>query len=353
LVTGGGFFSPDQALGCGKSGTTARPLSRLLTRRGITAELTGDHSLSSRPMKRILEPLQQMGADIHADQNRLPIFIKPAKLDGIEYKTPVASAQIKSAILLAGLSASGMTTVEETEKSRDHTEIMLSEMGAKLTIQGNSIRLNPSDGKLKPLDIHIPADPSTAAFFAGAAAYLPGSDLLLTNILANETRTGFFQVLKKMGADIEKLNLRKNNGEPVCDYRIRGRQLHAVEISGSLIPSLIDELPVLAVIASCAEGTTTVTNAGELRVKETDRIHAICCNLAAMGVNVEEREDGFSITGPCKLHGAVVKTWSDHRIAMAFTVAGLAADTQVLLDDPDCIEISCPDFVELLNQVVE
>ncbi len=351
-ISGGHWKHPTVPLNCGNSGTTARLLSGLLAGQRIPAELQGDTSLSGRPMGRILKPLELMGAEITSKAQRLPLQIQPASLKGIEYTLPIPSAQVKSAILLAGLGAEGRTVISSPLASRDHTEIMLEQSGADIEFQGTDILLKPGTHQLAPLEIDIPGDPSTAAFFAAAACLMPASDLLLQNILANPTRTGFFKIMQKMGANLEWLNLCEKYGELTGDLRIRSGSLQAIEIAGEDIPALVDELPILAVVATQAEGRTKVSGASELRLKETDRIRAICENLRKIGGSVEELPDGFIVNGPTVLHGGSVKTHGDHRIAMAFTVADLISDGKVKLDKPDCVKISCPEFYQLLKSVL-
>jgi 3-phosphoshikimate 1-carboxyvinyltransferase len=350
-VVGGTFHDPDQPVDCGNSGTTARLLLGLFAGRGLSAAFRGDASLSRRPMRRIIEPLKQMGARLSSREGYLPIRLDRAPLHGITYTPPVASAQVKSALLLAGLGAAGNTTVIEQRPTRDHTEIMLAHLGAEVQVQGNRITIAPLRRPLEPFRMTVPGDPSTAAFFAAAAALVPGSDLILKGINTNPTRIGFFRALERMGTGLEQLQEGEAHGEPVGDYRITPRPLRALRVTAAEVPGLIDELPILAILATQAEGTTVVTGAGELRVKESDRIRAIVQNLQRLGGKVDEREDGFVVHGPTRLHGGSVTTFGDHRIAMAFAVAELITDGPVRLDDRDCVRISCPEFFHLLRQV--
>ncbi len=349
-VTGGEFKNPLMALHCGNSGTTARLLTGLLAGQHIQAELTGDVSLSDRPMGRVLHPLRIMGADVHATNRKLPLKIRSAPLKGISYTLPVPSAQVKSAILLAGLGAEGQTVIFSPLPSRDHTEIMLKQSGVNIEIRQQKIILSPGTGELEPFKMDLPGDPSTASFFAAAAAVLPGSELFLKNILANPSRIGFFEILRKMNAGLEWLEIREDRGEKVGDLRVQSGTLQGVEIGEAEIPALIDELPILAVLATQAVGKTVVTGAGELRVKETDRIRAISENLKKIGGDIEELPDGFIISGPSQLHGGEIKTYGDHRIAMAFSVAALLSGGPVRLDDEACIDVSCPEFFQLIRK---
>lgn len=352
-VYGGTFGSPTQPLDCGNSGTAARLLAGLLAGQKVTATLQGDSSLSRRPMERIIRPLKMMGASIDGDNGRLPLHLSACSLSGIEYRLPVASAQVKSSLLLAGLGAGGKTTVVEQNKTRNHTEVMLNYLGADIRIEHDRITVSRLQAPLRTFNITIPGDPSTAAFFAAAAAVTPDSELILKDVLANPTRIAFFQALEKMGTGVEWLNLHEECGEPVADLRITHNPLQAITISGIDIPRIIDELPVLAVLSTQAHGRTTVRDARELRVKECDRIRAICSNLGNMGADVSELEDGFSISGPTPLHGSRISTYGDHRIAMAFSIADLFSEGSVELDNSHCVQISCPDFHRLLNRVVQ
>lgn len=350
-VTGGKFKNPLTALHCGNSGTTARLLTGLLAGQHIQAELIGDDSLSGRPMGRVLHPLRLMGADVHAANRKLPLMIRSAALKGISYTLPVPSAQVKSAIMLAGLGAEGQTAISSPLPSRDHTEIMLKQSGANIELRQHKILLSPGTDELEPFRMELPGDPSTASFFAAAAAVLPGSELFFKKILANPSRIGFFEILRKMNAGLEWLELREERGEKVGDLRVHSGTLQGVEIGAAEIPALIDELPILAVLATQAVGKMVVTGAGELRVKETDRIRAICENLKKIGGDIEELPDGFIINGPSRLHGGEIKTYGDHRIAMAFSVADLLSDGAVRLDDATCVDISCPEFYQLIRKV--
>ncbi len=351
VVTGGKLQSPSQPLDCGNSGTSVRLLMGLLAGQGIYAEFTGDASLNSRPMNRIITPLTQMGARLEANDGKLPVQLKSAALKGIEYTLPMASAQVKSAVLLAGLGASGTTTVIEPVATRDHTELMLANLGADLHKSGDRITVSRLTKSLNNFNITLPGDPSTAAFFAAAAAGIPGSHLRLENVLLNERRIGFFRVLEKMGGGVKYIEKEMVLGERVGNIEVEYRSLKGAIVIPREVPGMIDELPLLAVLATQAEGRTEVHGATELRVKESDRIKAINVNLTRMGVRFEEFSDGFAVAGQAELQAAEIKTYGDHRIAMAFTIAGLFGGP-VQLDDPGCAAISAPEFFNQLKSVV-
>jgi len=348
-VFGGTLRKPEKPLDAGNSGTTARLLTGLLIGQGISAEIIGDKSLSARPMNRIVEPLAKMGAKIESNNGKLPLRFEKFLLHGIVFSPEIASAQVKSAVLFVALGADGKTTIRESFKSRDHTEILLKKLGAEIEISKNLISLEPTKTQFRPFEMTIPGDPSTAAFFAATGVLIQKKEIVLKNVLANPTRIGFFAALEKMGDGIEYLNQREIFGEFVCDMKISCKPLKAIQTRKSDVPRLIDELPIFAVLATQAEGKTTVRGAEELRKKETDRIHAIVVNLRKMGAEIEEFDDGFAIIGKQKLHGAEIQTFDDHRIAMAFTIAGLIADGDVILDNPDCVKISCPEFFKMLR----
>ncbi len=352
IVKGGRFSDPKEPLDCGNSGTTLRLLIGLLAGQGINATFIGDKSLSSRPMNRILDPLSQMGLKAESNNGTLPLSIHQSELTGIHYESPVASAQVKSAVLLAGLGATGKTSVTEPINSRDHTERMLKGLGAELSVDGNSSTVSRLSSPLSSFDMTIPGDPSTAAFFASAAALVPDSEITLNSILSNPTRTGFFSALEKMGAGMECLKQWDEAGERIGNLKIFHQPLQAISINEKDVPRLIDEIPILAILATQAEGTTEVRGAEELRVKECDRIYAICSNLKRMGADIEELDNGFIINGPTPLSGTKIETFNDHRIAMAFTIAGLIAEGETVLDNPECASISNPDFYNVLKSVI-
>ncbi len=351
VVNGGKLSDPIDSLDCGNSGTTTRLLLGLMAGQGINATFIGDDSLSSRPMNRIMDPLYQMGLKSESNDGKLPITIRKSELNGIQYKSPVASAQVKSAVLLAGLGASGETSITEPILSRDHTEKMLSGLGANLSTKGLAATVSSMTSPFSPFDLAVPGDPSTAAFFAASAALVPNSVIVLNRVLANPTRTGFFAALDKMGAAMERLNQWDEAGELIGNLKICHQPLKGIIIDENDVPGLIDELPIIAVLATQANGKTKVYGAKELRVKECDRIHAVCKNLKKMGADIEELEDGFIINGPTPLKGADIETFHDHRIAMAFTIAGLVTNGDVLLDHPECASISFPEFYDVLENL--
>ncbi len=352
-ITGGTLQDPQNQLNAGNSGTTVRLLMGLLAGQHISGQFIGDGSLSTRPMSRIIIPLSAMGAEFKCDNGTLPISLNSLNVSGIDYTQKISSAQVKSAILLAGLGADGTTIVREKIKSRDHTELMLDSMGADINIDSGFCSVTKLKRPLDVIELIVPGDPSTAAFFAAAAAIIPGKEILLEDILANPTRTGFYSALEEMGVGMKCLNQKEKCGEMVGTLKIKHSPLKAIQIKKNRVPSVIDELPILAILATQAEGKTTVSGAEELRVKESDRIHAICLNLKNMGADVTENDDGFSINGPTKLKGTKIFTFGDHRIAMAFTIAGLITYGEVKLDNSDCVRISCPEFYQLLEEFIQ
>lgn len=348
------FRSPKEILDCGNSGTTMRLLMGLLSSiEGFEAELTGDESLVKRPMKRVAEPLRQMGADIKmTNDNFAPLKIRGKKLRGINYNLKIASAQIKTAIILAGLYAEGETIIDGEIHSRDHTERMLSHYGVNL-VKSDSEKVKIQGGaEFKSCKIKVPGDPSTAAFWLAGASLIEGSDLLLKDVSLNQTRTGFIRVLQKMGGHVET-RITSENPEPIGEVRCQFAKLKGVEIDEKEIPSLIDELPIFSVLASQAQGRTRVTGAEELRVKETDRIEALATNLRKMGIAIETTPDGFIIEGPQKLSGAILDSFHDHRIAMAFSIAALVAEGTTTIENSDCVAISYPDFFKTLKELTQ
>ncbi len=345
-----GLCAPDSVLFTGNSGTTTRLLCGILAGQPFASVLDGDASIRKRPMGRIIKPLREMGASIEGKNDSLcPLHIFSSELHGIEYRMPVASAQLKSAILLAGLYAEGQTTVIEPAHSRDHTERMFRALGVEIETEGNIITLEPPED-LHAVDISVPGDISSAAFFLAAGAIVPGSELTITNVGINPTRTGVLDVLDKMGAHITKNNIR-HSAEPVCDLTVKHGSLHGVNISGSIIPRLIDELPIIAVLASFAEGETVIADAQELKVKESNRITAMVTELSKAGVRVEETEDGMLIHGGSPVHGARFDTYDDHRIAMSLAILALAADGESTINNPEVVSISYPHFFDTLNEL--
>lgn len=342
----------DLNLDAGNSGTTARLLMGVLAGQSFSAVLTGDSSLKRRPMHRVAEPLRQMGASIAGDAGRLPLTVTGGKLKPIDYIMPVASAQVKTALLLAGLYASGETTVEEPYPSRNHTELMLAHFGASVSVQGKRVAVS-GPANLNGRLIEVPGDISSAAFFLVAGAIVPGSEVQLEGVGINPTRSGIIDLLREMGADLEIKNRSIWGGEPVADLLIRGGSpLKGVSAGGSIIPNIIDEIPVLAVAAAFAQGETTIRDAGELRVKESDRIAAMAGELFKMGAGVEELPDGLRIRGGRPLTGAVVESHGDHRIAMALAVAGLAARGDTMVHGFEAVNISFPGFMNTLRQLM-
>lgn len=349
-IHGGRLKPPSGALDLVNAGTGIRLLAGIMAGQPFPSVLDGSDQLRRRPMKRIITPLAQMGAQIDAVEGRAPLTISPAKLQGITYEMPMASAQVKSAVLLAGLYAEGETTVLQPGPARDHTERMLAAMGVDLTTDGVHVTLLPGE-PLHPLDITVPGDFSSAAFLIVAAIIVPGSDITLTGINLNRTRTGLLDVLLEMGADIAVLNERVEGGEPVGDLRVRHSGLRGVEVGGDTVVRMIDEFPVLMVAALCAEGETLVRDAQELRVKETDRIAVMAGELRKLGAEVIELEDGFRITGTHRLAGAVVDGHDDHRVAMSMSVAALVVEGETTVLDARCADDSFPGFAETLAKL--
>jgi 3-phosphoshikimate 1-carboxyvinyltransferase len=347
-----GLSEPADVLDCKNSGTSMRLLAGLLAGQNFFSVLTGDSSLIRRPMRRIIEPLSLMGARIYGRNNDQlpPLAIKGGNLKSINYKSPVASAQVKSSILLASLYADGSTVIEEPAESRDHTERMLNLFGAKVESVNNKITIKEKN-ELTAQELLIPGDISSAAFFLVLASGVKGLKILIKNVGINPTRTGILEVLKSMGADITTTNKKNNCNEPVADLLAKGSKLNGIEISGKIIPKVIDELPILAVAATQAHGITELKDAEELRVKETDRIYAITAGLKKLGAKIEEKKDGFIIEGPTKLKGNICESFGDHRIGMALAIAGLMADGKTELRESECIDISFPEFTEILRRV--
>ncbi len=352
-VAGGPWRAPEAPLDCGNSGSTIRMLSGILAGQPFTAELTGDESLSRRPMARVIEPLVKMGAHIEAAAGgRPPLRITGHELQAIDYRLPVASAQVKTAILFATLFARGTTTVEEPVRTRDHGELALQAFGAELARNGNRVTMAGAQ-KLHAIEAAIPGDISSAAFFLCAAALFPGSNLLLDSVLMNPTRAALLDVLIGMGCRISVLNLEEHHGELVGTVAVQGAALKGTVISGALSAALIDELPVLAAIAPYTASGVEIRDARELRVKESDRIAAVAANLRAMGASLEEREDGLRVPGNQQLHGAELDSAGDHRIAMAFAVAALRATGDTLIRGAGAAQISYPEFFTTLESLVE
>ena len=340
-----GLSAPSSMLDTGNSGTTTRLISGILSGQPFESVLNGDASIQKRPMGRIITPLSQMGANITSLKGNgcAPLKIAPASLKGIHYQSPVASAQVKSAILLAGLYADGITSVTEPALSRNHTELMLSAFGAKVSSEGTTASIC-SAPRLVGQKIEVPGDISSAAYFIAAALMVPGSEVLIQNVGINPTRDGILRVCQEMGADITLLNQKEGSGEPSCDLLVKYSELKPASIGGDLIPTLIDEIPILAVLAAHAQGTTLIKDAQELKVKESNRIDTVVNALKAMGADVYATEDGMVIHGGTPLHGAVIDSFLDHRIAMSFAVAALCASGETTILGRECVDISYPDF---------
>ena len=347
------FTAPKGDIDCGNSGTTMRLLAGILAGQPFRSRLIGDASLSKRPMKRIMEPLRLMGAKITAEgeNNRPPLVIEGGKLSPIHYISPVASAQVKSAVLLAGMFTSGKTSITEPIQSRDHTERMLEYFFVRPQKQDLTVAIHGGNMP-ESRDFQVPGDVSSAAFWMVATAANPHAHLLVKNIGLNPTRTGIVNVLVRMNAQVREA-VQTEEAEPLGTIEITGARLKGTVIEGREIPNVIDEIPILAVAAALAHGTTTIRDAGELRVKETDRLTAIATNLKAMGAQVIEREDGLEIIGGVPLQGARVQSFGDHRIAMAFAVAGLFAEGETVIQDVDCVNTSYPGFYQQLEQVIK
>lgn len=374
-----GLSAPQGPLDVGNSGTTTRLMSGILAGQDFVSVMSGDASLNSRPMERVMTPLNRMGARIESirKNGRAPLKIEPGALHGICYQSPVASAQVKSAVLLAGLYADSGTSVTEPALSRNHTELMLGRFGADITSavheDGSATACVRPCRQLYGQKIQVPGDISSAAYFIAAGLMVPGSEILIRNVGTNPTRAGMLKVCEAMGGDITYLNCRnmaaedgKGNcrmgqehsgsrqymdGEPTADILVRHSMLHGTTIGGELIPALIDEIPMIAVMASCAEGTTMIRDAAELKVKETDRIGTVTENLRAMGVRVTPTDDGMVIEGGTGLSGAHIQSYLDHRIAMAFSIAGLVAEGETVIEDSQCVDVSYPEFFATLDNI--
>lgn len=348
-----GLTKPENVLDVGNSGTTTRLISGILAGQNFTCTLNGDASIQKRPMGRIITPLSMMGGNIHSLKNNgcAPLEIGGAPLKPIHYDSPVASAQVKSCVLLAGLYADGVTSVTEPVISRNHTELMLSGFGADIKSSGLNVSI-VGKPDLFGQKIEVPGDISSAAYFIVAGLICPNADLLIKNVNTNPTRAGIIKVAQKMGAKIELLNEKIVSGEPVADIHVSTSVLHGCEISGEIIPTLIDEIPVIAVMAACATGQTIIKDASELKVKESDRIATVTENLKNMGCEITATDDGMIINGGSPLHGCEIKTYLDHRIAMSFAIAGLISDGDTTFDNESCCCISYPDFFKTIGAIV-
>ena len=347
-----GLNAPLDTLDTGNSGTTTRLISGILAAQPFSVTINGDETIQKRPMKRIMEPLSLMGADIKSLKGNdcTPLQIKGRPLHGITYTTKTASAQVKSSILLAGLYADSPTQVTEPAISRNHSELMLKAYGADISVTDKTVTLNPAT-ELFGQKVEVPGDISSAAYFIVAGLITPDSEILIKNVGINETRDGIIRVVRAMNGNITLLNERIACGEKVADLLVKSSELKATTIEGDIIPTLIDELPVIAILAACAEGTTVIKDASELKVKECNRIDAVTKNLLAMGGNITPTDDGFIIEGGASLHGTQIETFHDHRIAMSFAVADLVADGENSYDKPEVVCISYPGFYEDLNSL--
>ncbi|MBU4226664.1 3-phosphoshikimate 1-carboxyvinyltransferase [bacterium] len=348
-----GLQEPKAILDVGNSGTTIRFLTGLLSGQNFYSVLNGDNSIRKRPMKRVVQPLRLMGADIwgREDGHFAPLSIKGSKLNSFQYTLPVASAQVKSALLLAGLYATGKTVISEPLSTRDHTERMLETMQADIKISPPEVKIKGGT-ELRSTDIFIPGDISSAAYFIAAASILRDSQIIIKQVGVNPTRAGIIEILKKMGTKIDILDYQIKSNEPRADLKIEYSELKGIEIKEEMVPLLIDELPLIAVVATQAHGKTLVSGARELWVKESDRIKAIVSQLKKMGADIEEEEDGFTVNGPIRLQGAVCESYNDHRIAMSLAVAALLAEGKTVIRNSECIDISFPGFEKTLRKLI-
>ena len=346
-----GFVEPNDALDCGNSGTTTRLLAGVAAGYPATVRFTGDVSLSRRPMARVARPLTAMGASVELEGGHLPMTIRGGTLAPLRWATGVASAQVKSAILLAGLVGGVPVQVTEPSRSRDHTERMLARIGATVVTEGTTVTLEPVTA-LDALDVGVPGDPSSAAFFVALAGLADGGELVLRNVALNETRTGFVRAVRAMGAAVEVMGGTDEAGERVGDLRVGPATLRSIAVTGDDVPAMIDELPMLACLAARARGTTVIRGARELRLKESDRISALVSNLRTLGVDVEELPDGLAVTGGEGVLRGRVATHGDHRIAMAFGVLSALRGSDIDVDDRECVSVSYPRFWEDLERVV-
>lgn len=347
-----GLTSPSSFLDAGNSGTTVRLMSGILSAQNFSVTVTGDASIQKRPMRRIMEPLSLMGADITSMHGNdcAPLIINGSELHGITYTTKTASAQVKSSILLAGLYANSPTEVTEPALSRNHSELMLKAFGADIYTKNKTIFLQPAN-ELFAQKVEVPGDISSAAYFIVAGLITPNSELLIKNVGINETRDGIIRVAKAMGGKLTVLNEHIACGEKVADILVKHSELNGTTIEGEIIPTLIDELPVIAILASHAKGQTVIKDAAELKVKECNRIDAVTKNLSAMGADIKATDDGFIINGNCELHSATIETFHDHRIAMSFAIADLVAEGKNVYDHSECVNISYPNFFDDLHKL--
>ena len=354
IINGKKLHSPSKDLDCGNSGTTTRLVAGLLASQKLTFSLIGDESLSKRPMKRIITPLTSMGCKISSNNGLLPLSIDASDgTSAIDFDMKVASAQVKSCILFSALGGNNVSSINEIIPTRNHSEIMLKNMGASIEREGSKIIVHPLKSKLKPIDISIPSDPSSAAFFAALAVINNNSNLKLTNVLLNESRIGFVEVLNKMNCLISKSNESIHNGEKVGDLTIGSSNLKAIEIESETIPSIIDEVPILAVVAAFAKGTTVFKNVEELKYKECDRLSAIIHNLEAFGIKAYEKNNDLFVEGGKVKRMPKITSFDDHRIAMAFTILSLTSFEKYELDNEQCVDISLPNFFNYLSEITK
>lgn len=347
-----GLKKPERQLDVGNSGTTTRLISGILSGQDFDVTLSGDESLNKRPMGRIMKPLSMMGADIQSvnDDGCAPLKINGKPLKAVHYDSPVASAQVKSAVLLAGLYADGKTSVTEPALSRNHTELMLQSFGVQVSSQGTTAEVTPPE-EMTAVDIVVPGDISSAAFFIAAGLVTPDSCITLKQVGINPTRNGILKVCEAMGADLVLSNVKDDSGEPTADITVKTSNLKGTEVGGELIPALIDEIPVIALMAAFAQGETVIRDAAELKVKESNRIDLTVDNLVKMGVDAEATEDGMIIRGGNPLKGASIHCKYDHRIAMTFSIAGINADGETVIEDAECVDVSYPTFYEQLQML--
>ena len=354
IINGKELYSPSKELDCGNSGTTTRLIAGLLSSQKLSFTLIGDESLSKRPMNRIITPLTAMGCKISSNNGLLPLSIDASDgISAIDFDMKVASAQVKSSILFSALGGNNVSSVNETIPTRNHSEIMLKNMGASIEREGGKIIVHPLKSKLKSIDITVPSDPSSAAFFAALAVINNNSNLKLTNVLLNESRIGFVEVLNQMNCSISKSNESVHNGEKVGDLTISSSKLKAVEVESETIPSIIDEVPILAVVAAFANGTTVFKNVDELKYKECDRLRAIIHNLEAFGIKAYENNNNLFVEGGKVERMPKITTFDDHRIAMAFTILSLTSFEKYELDNTQCVDISLPNFFNYLSEITK
>ncbi len=354
IIEGKELQSPSKELNCGNSGTTTRLIAGLLASQKLTFSLIGDKSLSKRPMERIITPLKEMGCKISSNNGLLPLSIDASGgISSLDFDMKIASAQVKSSILFSALGGNNVSSINEIIPTRNHSEIMLNNMGALIERKGDKIVVHPLKSKLKSIDISVPSDPSSSAFFAGLAVISNNSKLKLTNVLLNESRIGFVEVLKRMNCLVKKSNESIHNGEKVGDLTFRSSNLKAIEVESKIIPSIIDEIPILAVIAAFAKGTTVFNNVEELKYKECDRLRAIIHNLKAFGIKTYENNNNLFVEGGRIKKMAEITTFDDHRIAMAFTILSLTSFKKYKLDNKECVDISLPNFFKYLSEVTK